>query len=125
MRTLPGWNSYPCCLLDLSAINWFFYCQLIGCFSSRLLVLPTEQYFTQLGDAFSRFQALTNTVLDTELDLLRKRLGLAPNQKAELLREMAALAGWVTHQAEQGRTIEARRDGEIEPLCIRRWNGCA
>ena len=64
----------------------------------------------------SRFQALTNAVLDTELDRLRARLGLEPNQKAELLREMAAIAGWVARQAELGRTIEARRDGESEPL---------
>jgi hypothetical protein len=42
----------------------------------------------------SRFQALTNPVLDAELDLLRERLALEPNQKAELLREVAAIAGW-------------------------------
>ncbi|MFO7641602.1 MAG: hypothetical protein R6X17_10185 [Candidatus Competibacteraceae bacterium] len=66
----------------------------------------------------ARFQALTNAVLDAELDLLRARLGLKPNQKADLLREMATLAGWIASQAEQGRTIEARRDGEgeVEPL---------
>lgn len=64
----------------------------------------------------SRFQALTNAVLDAELDRLRARLGLEPNQKAELLREMAVIAGWVARQAELGRTIEARRDGESEPL---------
>ncbi len=64
----------------------------------------------------SRFQALTNAVLDAELDRLRTRLGLEPNQKAELLREMAAIAGWVARQAELGRTIEAHRDGESEPL---------
>ena len=40
----------------------------------------------------SRFQALTNTVLDAELDQLCVRLGLEPNQKAELLRGMAATA---------------------------------
>ena len=67
----------------------------------------------------SRFQALTNAVLDAELAQLRARLGLEPNQKAELLREMAAIAGWVARQAELGRTIEARRaDGEVEPLAI-------
>lgn len=64
----------------------------------------------------SRFQALTNAVLDAELDQLRVRLGLEPNQKAELLREMAAIAGWVARQAELGRTIEARSEGESEPL---------
>ena len=65
----------------------------------------------------SRFQALTNAVLDAELDLLREQLGLEPNQKADLLREMAALAGWIARQAARGRTIEARRDdGDVEPL---------
>lgn len=64
----------------------------------------------------SRFQALTNSVLDAELEMLRERLGLKPNQKADLLREVAALAGWVVRQAEQGRAIEARRGEEVEPL---------
>ncbi|WP_437782375.1 hypothetical protein [Sorangium sp. So ce1097] len=64
----------------------------------------------------SRFQALTNSVLDAELEMLRERLGLEPNQKADLLREVAALAGWVVRQAEQGRSIEARRGEEVEPL---------
>ena len=58
----------------------------------------------------SRFQALTNPALDAELDLLRELLALAPNQKAELLREVAAIAGWVVRQAKQGRDIEARCD---------------
>ncbi|XXT21731.1 hypothetical protein WME94_09245 [Sorangium sp. So ce429] len=30
----------------------------------------------------SRFEALTNSVLDAELEMLRERLGLEPNQKA-------------------------------------------
>lgn len=64
----------------------------------------------------SRFQALTNSVLDQELEMLRQRLGLAPNQKADLLREVASLASWVVRQVEQGRTVEARRGGEVEPL---------
>jgi hypothetical protein len=64
----------------------------------------------------SRLQALTNNVLDAELEMLRERLGLEPNQKADLLREVAALAGWVVRQAEQGRSIEARRGEEVEPL---------
>ena len=42
----------------------------------------------------TRFQALTNAVLDQELEMLREHLGLAPGQKAELLREVAALAAW-------------------------------
>ena len=66
----------------------------------------------------SRFQALTSAVLDAELDRLRARLGLDPNQKAELLREMAIIADWVARQAEFGRTIEARR------WCIRPWSDC-
>lgn len=64
----------------------------------------------------SRFQALTNSVLDAELDRLRERLALQPNQKAELLREVASIAGWVVRQAEQGRVIEAHRDQEVEQL---------
>jgi hypothetical protein len=64
----------------------------------------------------SRFQALTNVVLDDELRMLQERLGLDPNQKAELLREVAALAGWVVRQAEQGRTVEARHGDVVEAL---------
>jgi len=64
----------------------------------------------------ARFQALTNAVLETDLDLLRTRFGLEPNQKADLLREMAAIAGWVARQAEQGRIIEARRGEAVERL---------
>ena len=64
----------------------------------------------------SRFQALTNAMLDAELDRLRTQLGLKPNQKAELLREMVVIASWVARQVELGRTIEARRDGESESL---------
>lgn len=54
----------------------------------------------------SRFQALTNPVLDAELDRLRRR-GLEPNPQAELLREMATITVWVARQAEPGRIIEA------------------
>lgn len=64
----------------------------------------------------SRFQALTNPVLDAELDVLRELLALAPNQKAELLREVATIAGWVIRQAKRGRAIEARCDEEVEQL---------
>jgi hypothetical protein len=64
----------------------------------------------------ARFQALTNTVLDAELEMLRKRLGLDRSQKAELLREVAALAAWVVRQAEQGREIQARDGKRVEPL---------
>ena len=64
----------------------------------------------------SRFQAQTTTILDEELSDLRERLGLRENQKADLLREMAALAAWVIRQAEAGRTIEARCGRDVETL---------
>src|SRR5437868_3069055 len=64
----------------------------------------------------ARFQALTNNVLDAELEMLRERLGLDRSQKAELLREVASLAAWVVRQAEQGREIEARQGEKVEPL---------
>jgi hypothetical protein len=63
-----------------------------------------------------RFQALTNSVLEEELEMLRKRLGLEQSQKAELLREVAGLAAWVVRQAEQGREIEARQGESVEAL---------
>jgi hypothetical protein len=64
----------------------------------------------------SRFQAQTNAILDEELADLRERLGLRENQKADLLREIAALAAWVIRQAEAGRRIEARRGRDVETL---------
>ncbi len=64
----------------------------------------------------ARFQALTNPVLEQELERLRQRLGLEPSQKAELLREVTALATWLVQQSEQGRVIEARRGKQVEPL---------
>lgn len=64
----------------------------------------------------SRFQAQTNAVLDDELDDLRRRLGLRESQKADLLREIAALAAWVVRQSAAGRTIEARRGRDVETL---------
>jgi hypothetical protein len=64
----------------------------------------------------SRFQAQTNAILDEELTDLRERLGLRENQKADLLREIAALAAWVIRQAEAGRRIEARRGRDVETL---------
>jgi hypothetical protein len=42
---------------------------------------------------------------------------LRENQKADLLRELAALASWVIRQAEAGRTIEARSGQDVETLC--------
>lgn len=64
----------------------------------------------------SRFQAQTNAILDEELSDLRERLGLRENQKADLLREIGALAAWVIRQAEAGRRIEARRGRDVEIL---------
>jgi hypothetical protein len=64
----------------------------------------------------ARFQALTNVVLDEELEMLRERFGLAPSQRAELLREVSSLAAWIVRQIENGRTIEARRGKSVEPL---------
>ncbi len=64
----------------------------------------------------SRFQAQVTPTLDEELNDLRERLGLRENQKADLLREIAALAAWVIRQAEAGRKIEARRGREVEIL---------
>jgi hypothetical protein len=64
----------------------------------------------------ARFQALTDDVLDNELEMLREQLGLDPSQNAELLREVAALAAWVVGQAGQGRVVVARRGSEVETL---------
>ena len=64
----------------------------------------------------SRFQAQTNPMLDEELADLRERLGLRENQKADLLRELAALASWVIRQAEAGHRIEARRGQDVQIL---------
>jgi hypothetical protein len=59
---------------------------------------------------------MTSKLLDAELELLRKRLGLERSKKADLLREMSGLAAWVVRQTEQGWEIEARRGGSVEPL---------
>jgi hypothetical protein len=64
----------------------------------------------------TRFQAQTNAVVDQELEDLRERLGLAPSQKSDLLREVTAIASWVIHQAARGRSIEARAGSQVEPL---------
>ena len=64
----------------------------------------------------SRFQARTSAVLDAELEDLRCRLGLRANQKAELLRELTALAAWVVRQAAEGRAVVARGDDEEREL---------
>lgn len=64
----------------------------------------------------SRFQALTNPVLDQELEELRTELGLRENQKAELLRELSGIASWVLLQSRAGRQVEARGSSGTEIL---------
>jgi hypothetical protein len=64
----------------------------------------------------ARFQALTSPVLESELERLRKEMGLRDNQKAELLREITTLASWVVGQARAGRVIEARGPDGVEVL---------
>ena len=64
----------------------------------------------------SRFQAQTNAVLDEELEDLRRRLGLRTNQKADLLRELTALGGWVVRQATEGRAVLARGEDGVREL---------
>ena len=64
----------------------------------------------------SRFQAKTNAVLDAELDGLRRQLGLRTNQKADLLRELTALAAWVIHHAAEGRDVVARGEDDVREL---------
>ncbi len=64
----------------------------------------------------SRFQAKTNAVLDAELEGLRRHLGLRTNQKADLLRELAALAAWVVRQATEGRAVVARGEDDVREL---------
>ena len=64
----------------------------------------------------SRFQAKTNAVLDAELEGLRRQLGLRTNQKADLLRELTALAAWVVRQATEGRAVVARGEDDVREL---------
>lgn len=64
----------------------------------------------------SRFQAKTNVVLDAELEGLRRQLGLRKNQKADLLRELTALAAWVIRQASEGRAVVARGEDGVREL---------
>ncbi len=64
----------------------------------------------------SRFQAKTNAVLDAELEGLRRQLGLRTNQKADLLRELTALAAWVIRQATEGRAVIARGEDDVREL---------
>ena len=65
----------------------------------------------------TRFQANTSAVLHSELELLQHKLGLRTNQKADLLRELTALASWVVRQATAGRTVLAKgKDAELHEL---------
>lgn len=64
----------------------------------------------------SRFQAKTNAVVEQELEFLREEMGLRQNQKADLLRELASLAGWMVRQARQGRAIQAQGDDSVQVL---------
>ncbi len=64
----------------------------------------------------SRFQAQTNAVLQDDLDELQRHLGLRDNQKADLLRELTALASWVVRQATEGRAVVARGEDDEQEL---------
>ena len=64
----------------------------------------------------ARFQAQTNAVVNDELEELRRCLGLRSHQKADLLRELTALASWVVRQAIAGRAIVARGEGGVRAL---------
>lgn len=64
----------------------------------------------------ARFQAQTTAVVDDELEELRRQLGLRENQKADLLRELTALAAWVVRQATAGRDVIARGDNDVREL---------
>ncbi len=64
----------------------------------------------------SRFQAQTNAIVSQELEELQRRLGLRSNQKADLLRELTALASWVGRQAIEGRAVLARGADGVQKL---------
>jgi hypothetical protein len=64
----------------------------------------------------SRFQAQTNAIVDQNLEELSSLLGLRANQKADLLRELTAIASWVVDHASKGRNIEAREGDTLYPL---------
>jgi hypothetical protein len=64
----------------------------------------------------ARFQAQINPVLEDELRALQEQMALRPNQRADLLREISALASWVVHQAAEGRVIMARDEDEVREL---------
>jgi hypothetical protein len=64
----------------------------------------------------ARFQAQINPVLEDELRALQEQMALRPNQRADLLREISALASWVIRQASEGRVIMARDGEEVREL---------
>jgi len=64
----------------------------------------------------SRFQAKTSALLDAELEGIQRELGLRTHQKAELLRELTALAAWVVRQTAEGRTVVARGEDDVREL---------
>jgi hypothetical protein len=86
----------------------------VGAVVADTITLAVPSHVSNILLTMARFQALTNNVLDAELEMLRKRLGLDRSQKAELLREVAGLAAWVVRQAEQGREIQARDGQNVE-----------
>ena len=64
----------------------------------------------------SRFQAQTNAVLESELNQLQVDFGFRPNQKADLLRELASIASWVVQQSVEGRQIQAKGEDGVQKL---------
>lgn len=64
----------------------------------------------------SRFQAQTNSVLELELNQIQAKLGLRHNQKADLLRELAAITSWVIRQSTDGRIVQAKGTDGVKVL---------
>lgn len=65
----------------------------------------------------ARFQAQIDPITEGELEFLRKRLGLPQNQKAHLLREVAALASWCVRLADAGeRSLPVSSNPVLEGL---------
>ena len=64
----------------------------------------------------ARFQAQINPVLEDELSMLQEQMALRPNQRADLLREISALAAWIVQQEAEGRRVVARDGDEVREL---------
>jgi len=64
----------------------------------------------------SRFQAQTNAVLELELNRIQAEFGLRNNQKADLLRELSAIASWVIQQSIDGRQVQAKGEDGVQTL---------